>query len=69
MCQTQQPVHTILTMKPTRPMLTGMTLLLLGLLITGFNFFFMNNVLYGGVGIFCVVAGVAMALIGSVRKH
>jgi len=50
-------------------MLTGITLLLLGLLITSFNFFFMNNALYGGVGIFCVVAGIAMTLIGSVRKH
>ena len=50
-------------------MLTGITLLLLGLLITSFNLFFMNNALYGGVGILCVVVGVGMALIGSVRKH
>ncbi len=50
-------------------MMTGMTLLLLGLLITGFNYFAIGNPFYGSVGIFCVVAGVAMALIGSVRKH
>ena len=54
--------------KQTKAIFTGFALLLLGLLITGFNYFAISNPLYGSVGIFCLVAGVAIALIGSIHR-
>jgi len=54
--------------KQTKAILTGLALLLLGLFIIGFNYFAISNPLYGSVGIFCVVAGVAIALIGSIHR-
>jgi hypothetical protein len=55
-------------MKQTRPIFTGINLLLLGLLITTSNYFVMHNLLNGIIGIFSVVAGVTMVLFDPIRK-
>jgi len=58
-------------MKQINPMLTGITLLLFGIALIVVNYFILNNPLYGRVGlvgIFCVVAGLAVAILNSLRK-
>jgi hypothetical protein len=64
----QHVAHTSLTMKQTRPMFSGITLLLLGLLITTSNYFVLHNPLNGIIGIFSAVVGVTIVLLDPIRK-